>query len=79
VRVAGDADSQLAEQPRWMGRRLPRLGPVRFVFGGARFLAAGLRLAFGKGTALLGTGEVEVGAHDVGDTGGRVPTLGGLQ
>ncbi|RLM65374.1 hypothetical protein C2845_PM16G19840 [Panicum miliaceum] len=60
-------------------RRQPRLGPVRFVFGGARFLAAGLGLALGKGTALLGTGEVEVGAHDVGDTGGRVTTLGGLQ
>jgi len=78
VRVAGDADSQLAEQPRWMGRRQPRLGPVRFVFGGARFLAAGLGLALGKGTAFLGTGEVEVGAHDVGDTRGRVTTLGGL-
>lgn len=72
MRVAGYADSQLPEQPRRVG------GNIRFVFGGIRFRSAGLGMAFGSGTALLGTGEVEVGAHDMGDARCRVTTLGGL-
>lgn len=76
VRVAGDADAQLPEQPRRMGRGRPRLGPVSFVVGGIRFLVAGLGLVLGSGTALPGTGEIQVGAHDVGYAGCWVATRG---
>ena len=76
MRVAGDADAQLPEQPRRMGRGRPRLGPISFVGGGIRFLVVGLGLVLGSRMALPGTGEVQVGAHDVGDAGCWVATLG---
>jgi hypothetical protein len=53
---------------------MPCLGPIRFLFDDVCFLAGGLGLALGSGTMLLGTGEVEVGAYDVEETGSRAPT-----
>lgn len=76
MRVAGDADAQLPEQPRRVGRGRTRLRPVSFIVGGIRSLVAGVELVLGSGTALPGTGEVQVGAHDVGDAGCWVATLG---
>lgn len=75
VRVAGDPDAQLPEQPRRMHRGGDPRGAASLVFSGGRSLcAAGLGLlVLGSGTALLGIGgEVEVGAHDVRDAGCRV-------
>lgn len=76
MRVAGDSDAQLPEQPRRVGRGRPRLGPNSFVGGGIRFVVASLELVLASGAALPGTGEVQVGAHDVGDAGFWVATLG---
>jgi hypothetical protein len=52
---------------------MPCIGPIHFFLDGVCFLDAGLGLALGSGTTLLGTGEVEVGAHDVDETGGEAP------
>jgi hypothetical protein len=76
-------NQQLTEQPtaprkptrrRYPLSRMPCLGPTCFLFDGVCFLAAGLGLTLGSDTTLLGTGEVEVGAYNVEETGGRAPT-----
>lgn len=87
VRVAGDPDAELAEEPRGRGLRRRRWGRRRLpaavlpVSGiGAPCGGGGARLgvALGSGAALLGVGgEVEVGAHDVGYAGRRLPWLRG--
>lgn len=74
MRVPGDADAQLPEQPRGLERGGPG-GPASLVLSGG-----GLGLALwgraSAGAALLGAGgEVEVGAHDVGCAGSRLVWL----
>lgn len=88
VRVAGDPDAELAEEPRgrglrrrrWGRRRLPAaVLPVSGIGGAlAGGGGGGLGVALGSGAALLGVGgEVEVGAHDVGYAGRRLRWLRG--
>lgn len=79
MRVAGDADAQLPEQPRGLERGGPG-GPASLVLPGGRSLCGGglglLVLRGGAGAALPGSGgEAQVGAHDVGGAGRRVVWL----
>lgn len=73
MRVAGDPDAQLPEQPRMLQRGGPG-GAASLVFsGGGSLYAAGLELVLTGGAALLGIGgEVEVGADYVGYAGCRM-------
>lgn len=78
MRVPGDADAQLPEQPRGLERGGPGGSATLVLPGGGSLCGGGLGLALrdGAGAALPGSGgEAQVGAHDVGGAGRRVVWL----